>query len=89
MPFSSNSGKDFIKSLGLKADNVLDIGAGSGTYRNLFPDLGKHWTAVEIWGPYVEKYGLKDLYDSVIVGDARTVNYDNYDVAFVLSLIHI
>lgn len=83
MPFSSESGKQYIKSLGLIGDRILDIGAGSGTYRKLFPDLGKHWTAVEIWQPYIEEYKLRDLYDEVIVKDAREIEYDNYDIAFV------
>ena len=60
MPFSSNSGKEFIKSLNLTAKTVLDIGCGSGTYKDMFPKLGSHWTAVEIWRPYVEKYNLNE-----------------------------
>ncbi len=84
MPVSSNAGKAFIQSLNLKGERILDIGAGSGTYRKLFPNLGTHWTAVEIWEPYVETYGLNSLYDEVVVSDARTLVFsDRYDVAFV------
>jgi 2-polyprenyl-3-methyl-5-hydroxy-6-metoxy-1,4-benzoquinol methylase len=57
MPFSSNSGKEYIKSLNLIGKTILDIGCGTGTYRDMFPKLGQHWTAIEIWQPYVEKYG--------------------------------
>ena len=83
MPFSSNSGKQFIKSLNLKANTVLDIGAGSGTYRNLLPNIGKHWTAVEVWEPYVTQYNLNDKYDRVIIQDAREFEFDQrYDLCF-------
>jgi len=83
MPFSSASGKDYIKSLRLAGKRIVDIGAGSGTYKKLFPELSSHWTAVEIWQPYIEKYGLHDLYDEVICADARTIDYTNFDMAFV------
>ena len=83
MPFSSNSGKNYITSLNLQGKKIVDIGAGSGTYRKLFPNLGTHWTAVEIWQPYVEKYGLADLYDQVICQDARELDYSSFDIAFV------
>jgi glycosyltransferase involved in cell wall biosynthesis len=83
MPFSSHSGKDFIKSLDLNAKTVLDVGAGCGTYRNMFPTLGKHWTALEVWQPYVDKYNLRNKYDVVIVEDLRTWQpKQKYDICF-------
>lgn len=84
MPFSSSSGKNFIKSLNLKAETVLDVGAGSGTYRDLFPNLGIHWTALEIWQPYALKYNLMSKYDELIIDDVRTFEFvDNYDLCFL------
>ena len=83
MPFSSHSGKEFIKSLNLNAKTVLDVGAGCGTYRSMFPTLGQHWTALEVWQPYVDKYNLRDKYDTVIVEDLRTWNpTKTYDICF-------
>ena len=83
MPFSSNSGKEYIKSLNLTGKTILDIGCGTGTYKNMFPNLGQHWTAVEIWQPYVEKYKLHDKYNSVIVADVREwMPEQKYDVCF-------
>jgi len=84
MPYSSASGKDFIRSLNLKATTILDVGAGSGTYRELLPNLGKHWTALEIWAPYVTKFGLTSKYDEVIVDDIRTFEFLNDYVLFYL-----
>jgi glycosyltransferase involved in cell wall biosynthesis len=82
MPFSSNSGKDFIKSLNLQAKTILDVGAGSGTYKDLLNLKGK-WTALEIWEPYVDKYSLREKYDEVIVGDVRSLDFQKYDVCFL------
>ena len=59
---------------------VLDIGAGAGMWRQAYPH--GTWTAVEIWEPYVHTYGLRELYDNVILGDAREVNLCGpYDLA--------
>lgn len=87
MPFSSENGKATIKWVVAKlpkTDRMLDIGAGCGTYAKMFK--AKHWTGVEVWEPYVEKYGLKGLYNELLVGDASEVPFDvdapHYDVAF-------
>lgn len=64
----------------INPQTVLDIGAGAGTWRRLCPQ--GTWTAVEIWEPYVHTYGLRDLYDKVILGDAREVDLAGpYDLA--------
>lgn len=64
--------------------NMLDIGPGSGFYGELCrPSTYK--VAIEIWGPYVKEYKLDQIYDNIIISDARFVDYDllgNYDVAF-------
>lgn len=88
MPFSSPSGKDFIRSLNIKGKTVLDVGAGSGTYRELFPDMGEHWTALEIWGPYVTKYELPSKYNEVIVDDIRTFEFlKSYDICILGDIL--
>lgn len=71
MPFSSNSGKAAIKNAisRIQPFSGLDVGCGSGTYAKLFPQV--EWDGVEIWEPYLEQYGLKDLYHSVLVSDIR------------------
>lgn len=81
MPFSSDSGKNFIKSLNLKPRSILDVGAGSGTYRPLFE--ADKWTAVEIWEPYVDKYSLRDKYDEVIVEDVRNLSWQAHDLCIL------
>jgi glycosyltransferase involved in cell wall biosynthesis len=85
MPFSSQAGKASIKWVLSKIpqpETALDIGAGEGTYAKLFPKL--KWTGVEIWEPYVKKYGLKSLYPDLHIADARTWDTDKkYDVCFL------
>lgn len=96
MPYSSNNGKRFISTcVGLLAQagnnyNVVDFGAGSGTYSNLYRrNLKGKWTAVEIWEPYVEKYKLKSKYDEVIVASAfdSLAQLQNIDVAFIGDML--
>lgn len=83
MPHSSPRGKAEIQRLvGLVPHSrMLDIGCGSGTYAKLFPDA--IWTGVEAWAPYVEEYGLKDLYQRLVIDDVRTVEFrkQQHDVA--------
>jgi len=76
MPGSWPTGKAFIRNVikALKPKTVLDVGAGSGTYVNLMRASTAHdcaWTGVEVWQPYVEKFGLDKLYDELVVADIR------------------
>jgi hypothetical protein len=45
--------------------NILDIGAGCGTYSDLIRGYGYKLDAVEIWEPYITKYDLKNKYSWV------------------------
>ena len=89
MPGSSPHGKAWIIEhlIGERPKRVLDIGAGCGTYAQLFRARwpGSHWTAVEVWEPYVDAYKLREQYDVVIVADARTWEPDEgrYSVVFL------
>ena len=90
MPYSSVLGKDWIR---VKVEahrgeiaEVLDVGAGSGTYAKLLrsavlPD--SHFTAVEVWEPYVAQFRLWQQYDAVLVGNALEVEVPDktYDLA--------
>lgn len=84
MPVSLDMGKPYIRNIvgRVKHDRMLDIGPGSGTYAKLFPK--SEWTGIEIYDPYVEKYGLKNLYKNIIVDDIRSYAFpegERYDVA--------
>lgn len=81
MPTSIAEGKDwslerFKRHL---PNTVTDVGPGEGTYAKLFRPVhhGVWWTAVEVFKPYIRRYGLKNtakrtgMYDEVHNLDAR------------------
>ena len=83
MPISSTEGKAWTldKVRGLAPDSLLDVGAGAGTYaRLLAADRPARLVALEVFTPYVERYGLHELYDEVLIGDARTTDLPEADV---------
>ena len=87
MPQSSAEGKawtkDRVDALAHEVGplTVLDVGPGVGTYAKLLagPSVA-HITGLEIWEPYVTTYRLRDYYDEIIVGDARTTDLPEVDV---------
>lgn len=88
MPTSDREGKGWALDtiLHINPLTVVDVGAGEGTYYDLaaYKLPFAHWTAIEVWGPYVNDYGLGQLYDDVIVADARYVVSDVYDADLVI-----
>lgn len=93
MPSSSPNGKKWIGQCLSRIRNrtqttrILDIGAGQGTYvrryRSTFPN--SHWTAVEVWTDYIDRFKLGDLYDQVINQDARTLGPDQLAADLVFA----
>ncbi|GAB6053634.1 hypothetical protein JCM17960_24540 [Magnetospira thiophila] len=82
MPSSSAQGKQYsaliIAALHQAGaiTRILDVGVGCGTYAELLRPYtpGAHWTGLEVWAPYVEKYHLRHLYDALVLADARSVD---------------
>lgn len=66
---------------------VLDIGAGVGTYALMgrFPD--QHWTALEVFEPYVEMFNLQGKYDEVIVGDVRDYTFADFNLIIAADML--
>lgn len=79
VPHSSREGKEWSaeRVAELAPRRVLDVGAGVGTYLELLRPLlpGSHWTGVEIHRPYVDRFGLADRYDDVVIGDVRQFDW--------------
>ena len=50
-----------------------------GTYSDLLRSSGYRIDAVEIFEPYVDKYGLREKYDNVYVGSIITFDIKDYD----------
>jgi trans-aconitate methyltransferase len=87
MPYSSGQGKMWLltRIRDLQPRSILDIGAGSGTYWDL---LGSYlpacrFTAVEVHEPYVAQFRLREKYNEVIIGDARSVELPEADVVIL------
>lgn len=106
MPYSSDSGKKFVDRALLRLNthlgddffnhkSILDVGAGSGTYSNLYsnallPRTKFKWSAVEIWEPYIEKFELNKKYDVVHKTDILSFLKENeefYDIIFMGDII--
>lgn len=95
MSHSSKAGKgwtiQWVTENQNKIKEVLDLGCGSGTYSTLFREKypvlkNSNWTGIEIWEPYLEKYNLRSKYNQVILGDLRTISYDQlglFDLCFL------
>lgn len=61
-----------------KIKTVLDVGAGSGTYRDYFYSNNYRpiMDAVEVWQPYIDEFNLKNKYRRVYDVDIR--DFDRY-----------
>lgn len=84
---SDTENKDIAKQWidELEPKTVLDIGAGEGTYAKLAKN-GNHWTAIEVFAPYINMFGLKELYEEVIVADVRYVDFEKIGDEFDLII---
>lgn len=89
MPGSDLTGKPFIKDWIDKHDDIktiVDLGPGDSTYPKyvdgpeIYHGNGRHiWKAVEIWGPYIERFGLYTFYDEIRIGDIRYMDLPDGD----------
>lgn len=72
MPGSVAEGKDLVKDFCLNHDikYVLDIGPGEGTYYHALKDANlTRLDGVEVWGPYIDEFQLKDKYNKIYISD--------------------
>ena len=94
MPYSSNEGKEWIKSLVKKlitisksnSNSILDVGAGAGTYSDLLrATLNQtEFIAIEIWEPYILQFDLENKYDHIIKQDIREyIPEKRYSITFL------
>lgn len=94
MPFSAEENKEFFAEIIRKYQPgyMLDIGPGAGVYsdlaRGVDPDIALD--AVEAWGPYVEKFNLREKYNEIIISDVRfidTVHVSGYAMVVIGDVI--
>ena len=82
MPGSSSAGREEALRMLFKIDpepkTILDVGPGRGQWYDLlkpwYPDA--IFFGVEIFEPYVRRYGLDDKYDFIWIDDVRTFARD-------------
>ena len=83
MPYSCSRYKNEIKQHIIETFpsdmKILDVGAGSGLYARLLTDKFKHIDALEIYEPYIERFGLKRFYREIIIGDILDFDISAYD----------
>jgi len=90
MPYSDAEGKDAALAWyeEIQPRTVIDIGAGSGTYARAVRGNSAwkgRWTALEAWEPYVDRFDLKELYNGVVVANARRLPPSFYRVDLVIA----
>lgn len=88
MPWSADENRDFLLAHIDPSDYVLDVGAGAGIWSSLLQEKGmkkSHIHAVEIFEPYIERFGLTHKYSHIHVGDFQTLPIPN-DVYTVIIL---
>lgn len=61
---------------------IIDVGAGSGTYRDYFNshEYFPKIDAIEVWKPYVEEFQLNKKYNKVYEQDVRNFKKYNHDL---------
>lgn len=83
MPYSYSKFKKEVKDAILEKihpmSNILDVGAGSGTYGEMLKGKFQFITGLEIFPNYIEMFQLHSKYDSVIVGDILNHDFETYD----------
>ncbi len=76
MPWSADENRDFLLAQIDPSDHVLDVGAGAGIWADLLQGKGvrrRNIHAVEIFVPYIERFGLANKYGHIHIGDFREI----------------
>jgi hypothetical protein len=99
MPFSSKAGKLIIRSwiqpVAHDINTVLDVGAGSGTYKHLLAEkrnmlTHSTWIGVEVWQDYITRFDLTNRYNTLINQDVREIDWTslgNIDLTIVGDIL--
>lgn len=88
MPWSADENREFLLNHIEPDDRVLDVGAGAGIWSDILLSRGHSRDdidAVEIFEPYIERFGLESKYGHIYLGDFKTLVLpaDTYDVVIL------
>lgn len=91
MPTSYNFFKQEVKTWFLEniptSKRILDVGPGDGTYSKLLRGEGYRIDAVEIFAPYIERFGLRSQYDTVFIKDILQFRWTDYDMLILGDIL--
>lgn len=93
MGISSKQGKpetvNWVNKHKDSIDNILDVGAGSGTYYKLLsPIKSFNWSAIEAWKNYIEQFDLEKMYNVVYNEDVRSFEWkEHYDLVIAGDIL--
>jgi hypothetical protein len=91
MPYSHEEGKDWMvdRITARAPKSILDVGVGAGIYAQLLrPRLpGTCLIGIEVFEPYRAMFHLDDLYDELLIGDARTIPWPKADVVIMGDVV--
>jgi predicted TPR repeat methyltransferase len=63
---------------------VLDIGAGEGKWGKLLKGKVRRIDGIEVWKPYIDRYQLRNFYDTLYETDLRSFRADKeYDTVIL------
>jgi hypothetical protein len=84
MPYSYNLFKEEVKQNIINTFqhdiNILDVGAGCGTYSNLLKDNFPNMDGIEIFEEYVHDFNLKSKYNNIFIDDILEFDIRPYDL---------
>lgn len=97
MPTSDRQGKFITKAIvdAWDPQEVWDIGPGEGAYHTLLEDdhlnpwpngNRRYWIGVEVWEPYIEKYGLRERYDHIINKNVMDIEFESPNRGYLINM---
>ena len=81
-PFFKSEAVAYLKEQFPSGGTALDVGCGDGAWSDY---LKGHFAidAIEVYEPYLDRYGVRGKYRSVFVQDARSFRWKKYDVVIM------
>jgi len=76
--FKLEVGRHLVKNLSPDT-KILDAGAGSGKYGSMLRHWFNYIDALEIFEPYIEQFKLKEIYNTVHIGNIIDFDISMYD----------